>query len=750
MSVDKVINAPQKPVSGFLEEHTFPVTGMACAGCASSVESILGQVDGIEKAQVNFAANTVWVAHEQQVSPEVMHAALNKVGFGLIINTENPMEAQHSQQREQWLALKWRTFWAGVLTLPVFVIGMFFMEWEAGPWVSLAFSIPIIFWYGRGYYGNAWKQAQHGKANMDTLVAVSTSIAFFYSAFSTIFPQFWLSKGLQPHVYYEAATVIITFVSLGKLLEARAKSNTTAAIQKLMGMQPSNATVYEGGQMVSIPVADVVPGQVVVVKPGQQIPVDGQVVEGKSYVDESMVTGEPIPVKKNNGALVYAGTVNQKGSFKFEAHKVGEATVLAQIIKTVQQAQGSKAPVQRLVDRVAGIFVPLVMVIALVTFIVWLAFGGTGVLPHALMASVAVLVIACPCALGLATPTAIMVGIGKGAENNILIKDAESLELAYKTKVVVLDKTGTLTQGKPQVTDVFWVNGKDTHAEALLSIELQSEHPLGSALTDWLKAKGYQPATTQRFQSLTGMGVEATSMDGMTYYVGNQALMEAKGIALSPETIERAKQWQDLAKTTVFFAHGNTLQAVFAIADQVKAEAPQAIKALQNQGVLVYMLTGDNYTTAKAVANQVGISRFEAGMLPTEKASYIRKLQTEGKVVAMVGDGINDSEALAQAEVSMAMGQGADIAMDVAKITLNTTNLEAIPKAFELSRKTVRGIRQNLFWAFIYNLIGLPIAAGLLYPINGFLLNPMLAGAAMALSSVSVVANSLRLKRIQL
>ena len=742
------ITIPNKKVD--TTKQSFPVTGMTCAACASSVESILTNTDGVSSASVNFASSSVFVEYDTALAPTDLQNALQAVGYDLIVDAEDPAEAQENLQKQHYQDVKQRTIWSAILTLPVFIIGMFYMEWIPGRWISMVLSIPILFWFGRSFYINAWKQARHGKANMDTLVALSTGIAFIFSLFNTLFPDFWHARGIHPHVYYEAATVIITFISLGKLLEERAKSNTSSAIKKLMGLQPKTLKVIQNGEEVEMPISSVQKGYTIVVRPGEKIPVDGEVSDGSSFVDESMITGEPVPVEKTKGAEVFAGTVNQKGSFQFIAKKVGGETLLSQIIKMVQQAQGSKAPVQKLVDKIAGIFVPIVMAIAIATFITWMLVGGDDAFTHALLTSVAVLVIACPCALGLATPTAIMVGIGKGAENNILIKDAESLELGHKTNAIVLDKTGTITKGKPTVTDWQWENSNDYHKQVLLAIESQSEHPLADAVVARLKEDGFKPESISDFQSITGMGAEAQSPDGEKFYVGNQRLLNSTGITLSSSLEKQANEWRNEGKTVIFFANQLTVLAILAIADELKESSATAIKTLQDRDIEVYMLTGDNEQTAKAVANQVGISHFKAEVMPSDKADFVKELQAQGKVVAMVGDGINDSHALAQADVSIAMGKGSDIAMDVAKMTLITSDLQSIPKALKLSSKTVQGIRQNLFWAFIYNVIGIPIAAGVLYAYNGFLLDPMIAGAAMAFSSVSVVANSSRLKAAKL
>ncbi len=731
---------------------SFPVTGMTCAGCASSVESILNHTEGVVKASVNFADNSVWVEYDQSVTPTALQNALRTVGYDLITNVKDPKEVQQDLQQKHYQEIRKRALWSALLTLPVFVLGMFFMDWKPGQWISMIFAAPVLFWFGRSFFVNAWKQARHGRANMDTLVALSTGIAFTYSVFNTLYPEFWLSRSIHPHVYYEAATVIITFITLGKLLEERARSNTTSAIKKLMGLQPKTLKVIQEGKEVEMPIASVQVGYTIMVRPGEKIPVDGEVSEGGSYVDESMITGEPVPVEKKKGEKVFAGTLNQKGSFRFTAQKVGGETLLAQIIQMVQEAQGSKAPVQKLVDRIAGIFVPIVVGISIITFITWLSVGGDNAFTQALLTSIAVLVIACPCALGLATPTAIMVGVGKGAENNILIKDAESLELGHKVNAVVLDKTGTITEGKPTVTDVYWEDQNNARhlKPILLAIERQSEHPLAEAVVRQLIEEGTAPGRVTEFMSITGMGVQARDTNGVIWFLGNRKLLEKNNITSNEALEKKAQELEEEAKTIIFFAKTDGVEGILAIADRIKPTSQQAITTLQNSGIEVYMLTGDNRTTAAAVADQVGLKHYRAGVLPSDKADFVKKLQSEGKVVAMVGDGINDSHALAQADVSIAMGKGSDIAMDVAKITLITSDLQAIPKALRLSGRTVRGIRQNLFWAFIYNIIGIPIAAGVLYPINGFLLDPMIAGAAMAFSSVSVVANSLRLKTFKL
>ena len=727
----------------------FPVTDMTCAACAVSVESILGQQPGVVSAAVNFAANTVLVEYEPgRITPADMKRALQGIGYDLVVDeSAGAKEAVEQLQRRRYETLRRRTFWAIALATPLGILGMFFMDLPYIEYVLWALSTPLVLWSGRSFFVNAWKQARHRSANMDTLVALSTGIAYAFSVFNTLYPGFWHSRGIHAHVYFEAAGIVIAFILLGKLLEERAKSNTSSAIKKLIGLQPKTVTVvHDGGHTMELPVAGVQIGDLLLVKPGEKIPVDGVLQSGNSYVDESMLSGEPVPVPKQAGDRVLAGTINQKGSFQFRAEKVGGDTLLAQIIRMVQEAQGSKAPVQRLVDRIAAIFVPVVIGIALLAFGAWWLLGGENGLTHGLLALVTVLVIACPCALGLATPTAIMVGVGKGAEQGILIKDAESLELAHRVQAVVLDKTGTITTGKPTVEQLLWADGIDgaQWQNALYSLEKNSTHPLAEAVAAHLEARA-TPVALERVENLPGKGITA-EYAGQKVYAGNRAMMRESLLPV-PETLRvQAERMENAAKTVVYFAGDRRVLAIAAITDPLKPSAVEAVRELKRMNIEVYLLTGDNPLTAAAVAAQVGIEHFRAEMLPSDKEAFVQELQSRGKVVAVAGDGINDSQALARADVSIAMGQGADIAMEVAKMTLMSSDLSKIPAAIRLSRQTVATIRQNLFWAFIYNVLGIPIAAGVLYPFNGFLLNPMIAGAAMALSSVSVVSNSLLLK----
>ena len=757
-------------------QDTFPILGMSCAACAARVDKTLNKQPGVCQASVNYAAATALVEYDpSQTSPEALRHAVQEAGYDLVItHDEHTADEVEEAHRKTYQSLKRRTTWAILLAIPIAVIGMGFMDRSWAGWSTWLLSTPVVFGLGRSFFANAWKQLCHGSANMDTLVASSTGVAYLFSVFNLFFPDFWLSRGITPHVYFESSSVIIAFILLGRLLEERAKGHTSQAIKKLMGLQPKTVTIVSlHSSLKEVPIEQIRVNDIIMVKPGERIAVDGVVTEGSSYVDESMLSGEPVPVAKRPDDKVYAGTINQKGSFRFRAEKVGTDTLLAKIIHLVQDAQGSKAPVQKLVDKVAAVFVPTIMGIALLSFILWIVLAPAEGFTHGLLALVTVLIIACPCALGLATPTAIMVGIGKGAERGILIKDAESLETARKVNAVVLDKTGTVTEGHPAVQHILWLNEEARQsAPVLLALERQSEHPLAEAIlgNEELRMMNEESCSSEEssccaqpnssffilhsslkevdeFESVTGQGVKGI-YKGIPYYAGNRRLMQGRRI--SPTLQEAASAWEAEAQTVVWFANETEALAVIAIADRIKPSSIEAIRTLQAGGINVHLLTGDNEATAQAIARQAGITQYKAGVLPQDKAAFIHQLQQEGKVVAMVGDGLNDSAALAQADLSIAMGSGSDIAMDVAKMTLISSDLRKIPEALHLSRLTVRTIRQNLFWAFIYNTIGVPIAAGVLYPVCGFLLNPMIGGAAMAFSSVSVVTNSLRLRRKKL
>lgn len=725
-------------------KQTFPVLDMSCAACATRVDKTLNQQEGVSRASVNYASAMATVEYDPLIcSPESLKAAIQEAGYDLVIEkgeeADREVEDAHTAKYKK---LKIRTTWAILLSLPVAIIGMFFMDMPYANYVMWLLSTPVVFGLGKDFFLNAWKQLKHKSANMDTLVANSTGIAYLFSLFNLFYPDFWLSRGVEPHVYFEASSVIVAFILLGRLLEERAKGNTSTAIRKLIGLQPQTVTIVrEDGQLQEIPIGEIRMDDVVLAKPGEKIAVDGTVTDGSSFVDESMLSGESLPVEKRVGTHVFAGTINQKGSFRFRAEKVGKDTLLAHIIRMVQDAQGSKAPVQKLVDKIAAVFVPAIMSIALLAFLVWIFLDPTNGFTHGLLSAVTVLIIACPCALGLATPTAIMVGIGKGAELGILIKDAESLEIARKVDTIVLDKTGTITEGKPKVTDLIGpVDSSLTNI--FCSLEKLSEHPLAEAVVNHFPNGS---VLIEQFESITGRGVQGR-VGGKLYMAGNRSLLEEKRVRIDEGLSEEANRLTSDAKTVIWFADEKQALCLVAIADRIKETSEVAIRELQQMGIEVYMLTGDNESTARAIAGKMGIRHFRAGVLPQDKAAFVRELQRTGKHVAMVGDGINDSAALAQADLSIAMGQGSDIAMDVAKMTIISSDLTKIASAIRLSALTVRTIRQNLFWAFIYNTIGVPIAAGALYPINGFLLNPMIAGAAMAMSSVSVVTNSLRLK----
>lgn len=734
-----------------IESRSFPVLEMSCVSCAASIESFLNERTGVQEARVNYANQTALIVWDDSlISIDQIHQDIIDLGYDILLETENAASDFEKQQQAAFRRLKHNTWWAGILTIPVFILGMFFMEQWFTPWISLLFSIPVLFYFGRHFYVSAWKKLLKRTSTMDTLVALSTSIAFSFSVFNTVYPHFWHQRGLHPHVYYEAATVIIVFISIGKLLEERAKLNTGTALKKLLGLQPKEVLVLESdGTEKWLSIDLLKKGMCVRVNPGMNIPVDGKIVRGTSSVSESTISGEPIPVEKNAGDQVFAGTTNQQGSFDFLVEKLGKETILGQIIEQVKAAQGSKAPVQRLTDRIAMIFVPVVLVLALITFLSWWILGGANGFTLGLLNGITVLIIACPCALGLATPTAIMVGVGKGAEHQILIKDAESLESAQEIDVVLLDKTGTITEGKPAVVDSWWSDKSEQNQQVLLELEKRSDHPLSIAIREELQNILDVGIIIDSFENQTGRGVMAT-WNNQVVKIGNEQFVALQESNLSVDLHEQLAVWKEQGFTVVFFQISDRLVAAFAIADRVKETSKEAIRQLQSSGIEVVMLTGDQFSAAQKIAREVGIQKVFAGLLPNDKAEIIRQLQAKGKKVAMIGDGINDSQALALADLSIAMGKGADIAMNVAKMTLISSDLLLVPKALKLARKTVAGIKQNLFWAFIYNVIGIPLAAGVMYPVNGFLLNPMIGGAAMALSSVSVVMNSLRLKYIRL
>ena len=727
-------------------KNTYPVLGMSCASCAARVDKTLNGLPGVYQATVNYATAIAQVEYNPKVcSDAILQSAVQDAGYDLLVDTGEDVTNKAEEIRlARYRKIKRRTVVALLLSLPIMVISMFFEDISSLKYVLWILATPVVFGLGREFYINAWRQLKHGTSNMDTLVAVSTGIAYTFSVFNLLFPDFWLSRGIEPHIYFEAASVIIAFILLGRLLEERAKQNTSTAIKKLIGLQPKTVTITVDSDERTVPITAVQKGDTILVKPGERIAVDGMVVTGESYVDESMLNGEPVPLHKQSGEKVFAGTINQKGTFRFIADKIGSDTMLAQIIRMVQDAQGSKAPVQKLVDRIARFFVPAIISISIIAFVAWIFLAPTNGFTNGLLAMVTVLIIACPCALGLATPTAIMVGIGKGAEKGILIKDAQSLEIAQKIDTIILDKTGTITAGHPIVVESLWENGFEHSRKILYSLEKLSEHPLSDAVVNTLQNE--KEISIDKFENVPGKGVKGV-VGSQTYYVGNLSLLNDNHITIASHLQELANKWTQKAKTLVWFADSTQAIAAIALTDEIKQTSAEAISQLQKMGVEVYMLTGDNAISAQAISRKVGINHYKAGVLPNEKAQFIKELQANGKTVGMVGDGINDSAALAQADLSIAMGQGSDIAVDTAMATILSSDLLKIPETIRLSQLTIKTIYQNLFWAFIYNLIGIPIAAGIFYSVNGFLLNPMWASAAMAFSSVSVVLNSLRLKR---
>ncbi|MHB0870888.1 MAG: heavy metal translocating P-type ATPase [Chloroflexota bacterium] len=738
---------------------TLEITGMTCASCSGRVERALRALPGVDAANVNLATEKATVVFQPSLASMVdFRRAIEEAGYGLVEERSEATgageDAQAIATRLEIARLRNKTIFALALGALIFLGS--FPEWF--PWVPdflnnryllWALATPVQFWAGWRFYRGAWTNARHLSANMDTLIAMGTSAAYLYSVAAILFPALFHVTGQMAEIYFDTSAIIIGLILMGKFLEARAKGQTGEAIKKLMGMQARTARVIRDGQEVDVPIESVLIGDVVLVRPGEKVPVDGVLLEGRSALDESMITGESIPVEKGPGDEVIGATINKTGSFRFRATKVGKDTVLAQIIRLVEEAQGSKAPIQRLADVISGYFVPAVIVTALVTFVVWLLFGPTPAFTYALLNMVAVLIIACPCALGLATPTAIMVGTGKGAENGVLIRSGEALETAHKIKAIILDKTGTLTQGKPVVTDLLPANG--TSQEELLylaaSAERGSEHPLGEAIVAAARERGLDLADPGEFEAIPGHGIEAT-IEGRKVVLGNQKLMDDRGYGLNGLD-EGVTALSDQGKTPMFVAVDGRLAGIVAVADTLKPGSREAVAELKRLGVEVAMLTGDNRRTAAAIARQLGIDRVLAEVLPEQKAQEVKKLQAEGKVVAMVGDGINDAPALAQADVGIAIGTGTDVAMEASDVTLISGDVRGVVTAIRLSKQTMRTIKQNLFWAFAYNVALIPLAAGLFYPLFGILLNPIFAGVAMATSSVSVVSNSLRLRRFK-
>jgi Cu+-exporting ATPase len=744
--------------------QAFKLRGMSCAACAGNVEGAILAVSGVEACNVNFGAEQAAVTYSpQDVTVADIQAAVEEAGYGAQPLNDNVLDFDDEADRRERDTERRHLMRKAVFSLvigAILIVGSlpmmtgipmpFIPAWLHAPWFQFGLTTPVMVWAGQSFFLNAWKALKRRTATMDTLVAVGTGAAYLYSVVVMLFPQRFHSHDDMVEVYFEVAAVVIAMILLGNLLENRAKGQTSEAIRNLIGLQPKTARVVRGGQTVDIPITEVMLGDVVVVRPGEKIPVDGEILEGRSTLDESMVTGESVPVQKGVGDEVIGATLNKTGSFKFRTTRVGKDTFLAQIVTLVQQAQGSKAPIQRVADRVTAWFVPVVMAIAGLTFAVWML--ATGDLTMALTTTVGVLIIACPCALGLATPTSIMVGTGKGAEHGILIKGADSLELAHRIQIIVLDKTGTITQGKPTVTDYVTVRGTANGNELALlrlaaSLERYSEHPLAEAIVTYAEAQQVHLTDAQDFEAIAGSGVQG-SMDGHWVQIGTHRWLRELGIA-TEALQEPWEQMESQGRTVVWLVVDGQVEAILAIADAVKPSSVHAINLLQRMGLAVVMLTGDNRRTAEAIAQEVGIARVIAEVRPGQKASVIQDLQRERKIVAMVGDGINDAPALAQADVGMAIGTGTDVAIAASDITLISGDLHGIVTAIQLSRATLRNIRQNLFFAFIYNVLGIPIAAGVLYPLVGWLLNPIIAGAAMAFSSVSVVSNALRLRKFK-
>lgn len=733
-------------------KEIYKIEGMSCTACASSVNSMLSSVPGVITANVNFANQTVLVEFDpEKTNTGEMAKAVEAIGYKLITD-KGSFEDEEARERKRLRRAKSNLVLSFVFALPVFVISMFLPELPFRNWIMLVLACPVVFWFGREFFVIAWKRAKHGSTNMDTLVAIGSGTAFLYSLWHTLFPSGGEMHGMDDHMYYEAAVVILSFILLGRFLEERARGRTATAIRKLMELGVKTARVIRNGEEKEVLISKVRIGDTVVIRPGEKIPVDGKVTEGESMVDESMITGESVPVVKQKGDMVIGATLNQSGSLLMNAEKVGEQTVLAQIIRLVQEAQGSRAPVQKTVDRIASVFVPVVMLISVITFFSWFFFYPEGGVSHAITAAVSVLIIACPCALGLATPTAIIVGLGKAAGSGILIKDARSLEEFCRINMVILDKTGTITTGKPSVQEIRWEGSPEPDqdvvrivSDAVPAIESRSEHPYGRAMVEFFRRDNSGVNQVQGFESVTGKGVSGT-WEGVRFHIGSPSYVTGMNCSVSDEMEAVHESFRKQAFSVVFIGMEDRVVAVIAVSDSIKPGSAGAVQALKSMGVEVHMLSGDSVSISSQIASKAGIAFFKAEASPAEKSEYVREKQKEGYRVGMVGDGINDSPALALADIGIAMGTGTDIAIESAGIILLKGDLGKLVLALKISKLTVKTIRQNLFWAFFYNILSIPVAAGILFPFTGFLLNPMIAGAAMAFSSVSVVSNSLVLK----
>ena len=748
----------ESPQAG-LQKTTISVGGMTCAACVRRVESALKSIGGAVDAAVNLSTGKATVTHGPDwAGVEALQRVISETGYEFLGISDPTLEDPVEEARKREVAeLKIKFLVGAILSVVIFAGSMqhWFPFLQSIPRQTMLYSLfvlttPVVFWVGSRFFSGAVKAARQKTTDMNTLVAVGALSAYLYSTSATFVPRLFTGAGVAPHVYFDGAAMIITLILLGRLLEAKAKSKTSLAIKRLLGLKPKTARVIRNGKEADIPVEAVLKGDIIVVRPGEKVPTDGVVTSGSSSVDEAMLTGESIPVVKETGGEVFAATLNKTGSFTFRATKVGAETALAQIVRLVEEAQGSKAPIQRVADRVASVFVPVVLTIGVLTFIIWYYVVPDPSFSRALLNFVSVLIIACPCAMGLATPTAVMVGTGLGAENGILIKGGESLEKAYKLTTIVFDKTGTLTKGEPEVTDIFTADGVSERdlLKSAVSIEGVSEHPLAQAILEKGRRSQLSPDPVEDFEALSGLGARGI-VNGKPYLVGSLRLMEKEAVSMNGFE-RKVGRLAGEAKTCILVAAEGRVVGLIAVSDVPRASARETVSSLKRMGLRVAMITGDNEKTARAVADAVDIDHILAEVLPGDKANEIKRLQTLGQVVGMVGDGINDAPALSMADIGIAIGAGTDVAVEASDITLIKNDLRSVPAAIRLSFQTMRVIKQNLFWAFFYNSLGIPVAAGVLYPFFGILLSPVFAAAAMAMSSVSVVSNSLRLRKFRL